>query len=374
VALIDLPPVEYVSEDVTQTLNNLVAVYQGLTERTLYPADPVRLFLQSIAVIIVQQRTLINLTGRANLLRYAPTAVLDHMGAFTETPRLQATPATTTVRFTLSAPQLSAVSIPAGTRVSTQGDPKRYFATAQYAEITAGNLTVDASANCTELGAAGNGYLAGQINQIVDPIAFVASAANLTTSAGGSDVEGDDAYRERIHTAPEAFSVAGPSGAYEHLAKTAAPDIIDVSVTSPAACEVLVVPLLKDGVIPGTEVLQAVEDILNDRTKRPLTDQVTVAAPTSMSYNVTLTYWIKAEDGPDATAIQAAVTAAVSDFILWQKSKMGRSINPSELIRRVMVAGAYRVNVLSPTFTAIGPTEIAVAGTVSATYGGLVDD
>ncbi|MGO4375370.1 baseplate J/gp47 family protein, partial [Paenibacillus sp. MCAF20] len=213
-ALIDLPDIEYVSDDVTTTLNNMIIAYEAISGRTVYPGDPVRLFLLSLASIIVQQRSLINLTAKQNLLRYASSDILDHMGAFADTDRLPASQAAVTLRFTLSAPQTSAVTIPAGTRASTASDPKRYFATSSLAQIAAGLMSVDVLALCTEAGTLGNNYVAGQINQIVDPIAFVASVINLSSSSGGADIEDDEAYRERIRSAPESFSVAGPSGAY----------------------------------------------------------------------------------------------------------------------------------------------------------------
>jgi phage-related baseplate assembly protein len=373
-ALIDLPGIDYVSEDVNETLNNMITVVEALLGRSLLPADPLRLFLQSQAALVVQQRTLINKVAKANLLRYAPSDVLDEMGYFTETTRLPATAAKTTVRFTLSAAQSFAVSIPTGTRVCNEGDPKRYFATTEYAEVPAGATTIDVPVTCTEAGALGNGYKPGQLNQLVDPIAYIASVTNVTESEGGTDEESDDAYRERIRTAPEAFSVAGPVGAYQYLAKTASSAIIDVAVDSPADGEVVVVPLLTGGEIPGAEILAAVEAIVNDKTRRPLTDKVTVTAPSAVSYNINLTYWVAQDQAADVTAIQAAVTSAIGDYVLWQKSRLGRGINPSELIRRVMAAGAYRVNVTSPVYTAIGDAEVAVAGAVTATYGGLADD
>ena len=68
------------------------------------------------------------------------------------------------------------------------------------------------------------------------------------------------------------------------------------------------------------------------------------------------------------------VAAAVDDYILWQKSKIGRDINPSELTRRMVNAGAKRVAITHPAFAAAGQYEVAVCGTRSVTYGGLEDD
>ncbi|MGO4373484.1 baseplate J/gp47 family protein, partial [Paenibacillus sp. MCAF20] len=166
----------------------------------------------------------------------------------------------------------------------------------------------------------------------------------------------------------------GPSGAYKHWAKSASASIVDVAVYSPAPCEVAVVPLLEGGEIPAQGLLDLVDAAVNDRTRRPLSDLVTVEAPAAVSYNVSFTYWVLQERIGELAAIQARVTEAVDGYILWQKSKLSRDINPSELITRIMQAGAHRVNVTSPTFAEIDYNEVAVAGTVSATYGGLTDD
>jgi len=373
-ALVDLPEIEFVDPDVERYANNMITVVEGILGRKLYPGDPLRLFLLSEAALKVQMLAAINQVAKSNYLRYARGTVLDHMGAFTETPRMPATYATTTLRVTLSAAQPTVIPIPIGTRVSNEGDPKVYFETTELVEIPVGILTANVPARAVQPGASGNGFLPGQLNQIVDPLPFVKSIVNITESAGGADVESDDAYRQRIRQAPESFSVAGPTGAYEYWAKSANSAIVDVSVTSPAPTEVLIVPLLAGGEIPGQEVLDAVRTAVSADNRRPLTDLVTVAAPTVVNYDVTLTYWINRDSSADAVAIQAAVTQAINDFVLWQKSKLGRAVNPSELIGRIMRAGAYRVEVTSPVYTAVGDTSVAIAGTITATYGGLVDD
>ncbi|MDQ0114349.1 baseplate assembly protein [Paenibacillus harenae] len=373
-ALIDLSDIEFVSDDVTTTLNNLITTYEAISSRTVYPGDPVRLFLLTLASIIVQQRALINLTAKQNLLKYASGLMLDHMGAFSDTGRLPASSAAVNLRFTLSAPQTSAVTIPAGTRASTTSDPKRYFATTTLTQIAPGTMSADVLALCTEAGMLGNGFVAGQINQIVDPIAYVASVTNFSGSSGGADLEDDEAYRERIRSAPESFSVAGPSGAYKHWAKSASASIVDVAVFSPAACEVVVVPLLEGGEIPGQGVLDLVNAAINDRTRRPLSDLVTVQAPTAVSYTVSFTYWVSVDRQGELADIQTRVNTAVSAYVLWQKSKLGRNINTSELTARVMQAGAHRVSITSPLFAEIAYNEVAVASGVTSTYGGLTDD
>lgn len=372
--LTDLPDIEFISVDAAETQNNIIAIYEGLTERTLYPGDPVRLFLTSLAQIIVQQRVLINHTAKQNLLRYAANGKLDNMGARSDVQRLPATPARTTLSFQLSATFSAAVNIPAGTRVGLDDGSDLYFATTDALEIPAGSTSGTVTAECTIPGGIGNGFTVGQINVIIDPLPFVQSASNTTVTAGGADQETDDAYRERIHIAPESFSVAGPDGAYRFWSASANQLIVDVSIKSPTPGVVEIIPLLQGGALPDEEILSAVDDICSDEDIRPLTDNVIVRGPNVYDYDVELTYWINKEDVASVAAIQAAVESAVQAYVLWQKSRLGRDINPSELIRRVMQAGAYRVDTGGLSYYEVNYDTVAVAQSVTVTYGGLADD
>lgn len=373
-SLTDLPDIQFINVDANETQNNIVSIYEALTDRTLYPGDPVRLFLTSLAQIIVQQRVLINYNAKQNLLRYAAGGILDNIGARSNVTRLPATPARTTLSFQLSASLTSAVNIPAGTRVGLNDGSDLYFATKEALEIPAGSTSGTVQAECTLAGKIGNGFTTGQVNIIIDPLPFVQSASNTTVTEGGADKETDDAYRERIHIAPESFSVAGPDGAYRFWAASANQLIVDVEVKSPTPGVVEIIPLLQGGEIPGQEILDAVNDICSDENIRPLTDNVTVRAPKVNDFDVELTYWINKDDVASVSIIQAAVESAVQAYALWQKSRLGRDINPSELIRRVMQAGAYRVDAGGLSYQEIAYDTVAVARITSINYGGLADD
>ncbi|MFY0545445.1 baseplate assembly protein [Brevibacillus sp. H7] len=366
-----LPDINFVDTDPNAIVNEIIAGYEALTGKKLFPADPVRLFLLAIGNLIVQQRVLINLSAKQNLLRYATDGFLDHLGARVETPRIEAKKSQVTVRFTLSTVRPDAVTVPLGTRVSPDG--QIFFATIEPTAIPSGALYADVLCECTQAGEIGNGFLPGQINIIVDPFQWLASVSNTTESTGGAEMESDEQYRQRIYLAPESFSVAGPDGAYEFWAKTADTNIIDVAVSSPSAGTVEIRPLMKDGALPTQTVLDAVLEKCSDKKVRPLTDQVTVLAPAQVTYNIDFTYWIGKENESNAASIQAAVNTSVADYQVWQRSKLGRDINPSELTRRLLNAGAKRVQITSPAFTALTRTQVAKEGTVTVAYGGVED-
>lgn len=376
----DLPDIDFVTADKDAVQSVILSIYKSVTGRQLAQGDPVRLFVLVITNVVILLLNKINETGRQNLLKYADGINLDHIGILVGVSRIPAAGASTTVRATLSAPRSTITTIPAGTRI-TAGD-NIFFATVGDIVILAGQTTATGPANCTTTGAGGNGYVAGELNTIVDPVPYVASIVNITTSQGGSDTEDDNRYRERIHNAPESFSCAGASGAYEFFAKKASTTIADVKVVSPAPGDVVIYPLLENGVLPEQEILSAVVAMCNQTHVRPLTDHVSAQTPGQKSYNINLTYYVNYADQTHASVIQQNVDKAVNEYVVWQRSAMGRDINPSELIRRVMEAGAKRVVVTAPVYTAVKngsdadayAVEIAVLGSKTVTYGGIEDE
>ncbi|WP_196590604.1 baseplate J/gp47 family protein [Pectinatus frisingensis] len=366
-----LPDITFAQSDPDVIETSVIEIYESLTGRTLAKADPVRLFLLSLAALIVQQRVIIDTAAKQNLLAYAKDEYLDHIGILVGTDRLQSAAATTTLQYTLSAKREQVTIIPAGKR-STPGNDV-YFATNADLAIQAGELTGAISATCTQKGIVGNDFAIGEINKIVDNIPFVETVVNTTKSEGGSDTEINDAYRARIHEAPEKFSTAGPDGAYEYHTKEVSTLISDVSVDSPAPGEVVVTALLSDGKSPGQELLDAITTALNDRRVRPLTDKVTVSPPEEVKYNITVKYWIDRDDSTNAVAIQAAVNAAVAEYAAWQKTKLGRDINPTELAYRIRAAGAKRAEITEPIYTAIKKAQVAISDSVAVSFGGLED-
>ena len=340
---------------------------------TLERSSVHRMELYAAAAQIYQAMQYIDRQGKQSILKYSYSDFLDNLAIFKGVTRNPATPATTTLRFTLSAERDTATGIPQGTRVSTAG--AIYFATDVYAEIPAGATTVDVPATCTVAGTDGNGFAAGELATIVDPIPYVASVTNTTATEGGAEIESDDDLAERVFLAPGAYSTAGPEDGYLYHAKAYSAAIGDVVATSnQAAGTVDIVFIMADGSTPGEEMIEGLEGYLQGKTIRPMTDLVRVAAPQEVTYTINLTYYINRSDSAKAVTIQAAVAQAVADYQTWQRA-IGRDINPSQLVRMIMDAGAKRVTVTAPTYTAVDATKVsAIQGDAVISYGGLEDD
>ena len=104
-----------------------------------------------------QQRSLIDFSGKQNLLRYAQDGFIQNLAALLGVVQNEARAAVTTIEFTISAALPNATLIPAGTRV-TPGN-KIFFATQDDVEIPAGELRTKVLAKCTQIGNIGNGFL-----------------------------------------------------------------------------------------------------------------------------------------------------------------------------------------------------------------------
>ncbi len=368
----DLTDIAFCDADAATVKAEIIKQYETISGRTLADGDPVRLFLLAIASELILQRNLINFAGKMNLLAYATGDYLNHIGVLLDVIRIPASAAETTLTFTLSTDEVGVV-IPAGTRV-TNKDETAYFATDEALSIPAGTTTGTVAASCLETGSGGNGFSVGELNKIVDPVAYVDAVTNTTVTAGGADTEDDENFRERIHQAPEKFSNAGSYGAYEYWAKTANAEIADVFVTSPTPGVVNIYPLLDGGAIPEQEILDDVYAVCNADKVRPLTDKVEVLAPDVLHYGIEVSYKIAKTNAANASAIQSAVNAAVAEYAAWQKAKLGRDLDPSKLCSLMVKAGAAKVDVTSPEITVIGNAKIATAENVSVTYQGVDDE
>ena len=361
-------------EDVlTQMINDYQSKYKEITNKTvsLAKADPHRLIMYACAVQIYQAMQYADYAGKASFLKYARGEYLDNLVAIRGIQRQQATPATTTLQFSLSEPIASVVGIPAGTRATNGNDV--FFATDEYVEIKAGETSVSVSATCTEEGSAGNNFEVGEFGTIVNSLPYVVAVTNTTKTFGGADIEDDDSLKERAYEIQNSYSTAGPTGAYAYFVKEIDQSISDVVIRSDTPGVVKVI-FVTDSGIPDPALIQKVADVLEDRDIRPLTDKVEVSAPASHTYDVDLTYYISSSEKASVTSIQENIAAAVNSYNAWQTGKIGRDINPSYLVQKIMEAGAKRTVIIAPEFTALDNGTIAKTGTVTVKYGGLEDD
>lgn len=378
-SVFDLPDVSFIDSDtVDAMMQRLVTNYEKRYEEitgtavSLGAADPMRILLYAIALDLFQTEEYVDRAGKQDLLKYSYGAFLDNLAANRSVTRNPASAAVTTMRFTASEIKEYVLAVPEGIRV-TNGNGI-YFKTVEYTEIPAGAEYVDVAAVCTETGIEGNDLLPGQINVLVDPLPYIKSVENVTTSDGGAAEESDASLAERVYLAPSSYSVAGPSDAYSFWAKTYNAGIGSVKPTTPQPGYVDLYILMADGTLPEDEMVDGLQDFIRREDIRPMTDLVTVKRPGVVPFGINLTYYVRESDKAKAVTIQQEVEAAVADYVAWQTTEIDRDITPDDLVRRVIAAGAKRVELSSPSFTVVNETEVAQCSSRSVSYGGLEDD
>ena len=349
-------------------VERLVTGVEDQLGEPLYPGDERRLFLEALAPVIVQIINETNDACRQRLLRYARNEVIDALGERMQVERLAPTAAKTTLRFSLAEARDRSTFIPQGTRATPDGTC--HFATTSAATIPAGQTYVDISAECTEGGAAYNGYGIGAIATITDLIPYVAGVTNLDETHGGDDGEpqdsggeGDERYRERVRLAPAKLSTAGPQASYIYHAMSASPLITDVNaINDHEAGTVELIIMTADG-DPSGDVIKAVEAACNSESVRPLNDKLIVSGPERVSYDVEIKYYTTADTEQAAVASIEGAGGALDQFNEWQQLKIGRDINPDKL-RALCLApssgtGAIRIEITAPTFTKLTEKQLA---------------
>lgn len=372
------PEYQFVDTCADELASLLVQGYEQLTGGTAKPGSPERVFIQWVASIVTHERVLMNYTGNQNIPSRAEGENLDALAElFYIRQRPQAKAAGCTQRFHISEPQLSAILVPAGTRVTSPGGLT--WETVRDVYINIGETYADVQMRCQTLGAVGNGYTPGQLNTMVDVYDYYSETENITQSDGGADAATDEEFYQLMRASMDAYSCAGAKGSYEYFAKQVSTEIADVIANSPEPGVVKLYVLMDDGTLATDEIKAAVLAACSADDVRPLTDQVFVEDAEPVEYNIDFTYYTQTGSGKSAAEIQAAVDAAVQNYVRWQAGKLGRDINPSALIGLLMQTGIKRVELREPLFTVLrddsrSVPQVGRAGEITVISGGYEDE
>lgn len=358
---------QFIEYESTQIKNELLSDYKKMTEREVAPGSAEYDFISWCAYREIVIRSLINYAGLQNLVNYADLPGLKEIGVMLRVPYSYATPARTTIRYTFSKAFTEVINIPQGNRVSVNGV---YFLAKDNLELKIGEEYVDVISECDQNGVIGNGYLPGEINSIVDPLAFLESAINITESNAGTDDENIEVYREKLKNGPGGFSIAGPDEAYRYHTLVAYKNVVDSYITTvPGTGIVKIYPLVIGG-IPKTEEVEVIQHYFNSTPSiKPLTDKIEVIAPRAVEYNINVKYWIL-EGNKEVEKIKRLIEDAVLKYRDWQKDSLGRDITPDYLICEMVKAGAKRVQIISPIFTPVAEEEVAINRDLVISYQG----
>lgn len=341
---------DFIERDAAGIVSELVVDLEARTGKTLYPAQPERLMIDFMAYRESLLRAAVQDAASLNLVRFSRGEILDELATDRGMARLPAFAAGCLLTFRVPVALPTAIPIPVGTVVST-GDGAVSVATRSAATLTAGCLSVSVAASALEVGTTGNGYVAGQINQLVSILPgapATLSVANADTSNGGADAETDERLRQRLLLAFDSYSVGGPVPAYRVLAMNQHPDVIDVGVVSHQPGEVTLYPLQSGGPA-GPTVIDAVLTGVADEQVRVLCDTIRAAPPVTVGYAVRATLTLHPGDRADdiLPKARAAVRARADQLA----SRLAGEIVPSQF-NAVLQTLVHRVELSEPGYLA----------------------
>ena len=185
--------------------------------------------------------------------------------------------------------------------------------------------------------------------------------------------ETDDRFRRRIQLAPEAFSVAGPEGAYQYHALTVAPWARDVSAISRRP-GVVRVTVLKEGTDPTPTLAEreVVRLHLRNEAIRPLTDVVEVMAPAIRRTRIVAKLTLC--PGPDGQLVRQRAFAAVTTWV--EKNRMlGMNLRRSALYAALHQEGVHSVDLMSPAEDLVlDVTEVYAVDAIEVSVGAVRDE
>lgn len=363
--------IEQIQQEMIEDYEYAYEQYTG-REMILYPANERRLEINIVAGQIYQMYERMNYFFRRNFIRYMEDTDLENWGANFGYSIPDAKAATVTLEFSVNDPLTFDVTIPAGIR-ATSGD-NVFFVTKQIVKILAGEMSVMVMSECSDKGESGNGYAIGQINTIADPIPYLSSVRNVDVSVGGEDRISGDTLKEQLLLWLSSFSTAGPEGAYNYWIKSYSTDIVDVKSMNfqDHDATVNIYILLKDGTLPDQNYLSAIHQYLDDLGNFPDTDKINLYAPEVVYYDLDVTYYISKSLRDNETELREMIEEAISSYVSYQCSGIGRDIDPGVLVEYTRAAGAKRVSVTSPAgFEKTKKYQIAICRNKTITYGGL---
>jgi len=227
--------------------------------------------------------------------------------------------------------------------------------------VTSGTVVVDVV--CLTAGDTGN-MLSGETLTIVTPIAGITSDGLVEPDGitGGSDVEGLEAWRERILAKIQNPPRGGNATDYEFWAKEITgvtrvwvyENYLGVGTVSVAFVRDNDTPTL----FPSAGEIADVADYIE--TVRPLTADVTVFAPTDSPLNFTINI------SPDTAAIRAAVQAELEDLLL-RVSEPGGTIYLSQIREAISsAAGEIDSDVTVPSADVVATAgQLKTMGTIT---------
>ena len=330
----DNTELHYIAYDPEAMWTDMMMAYIEAGGDVLYPGDEKEILLRGVQQILFLAFAGVDNALRMDTLRYALRDYLDIYGQKRNCYRIEAAAATATVQITFGATG-EVRTIPAGTPLTQDGET--LFTLVEDVAQTGYAGTATAEIICSRTGSVGNGLLSGAEMQFLIPQDGVISVFCTVSASGGKEREDDETYRERIRVYGLTRLTTGPETQYEAMAMEVTNEILDANAINLGGGNVGIYLLLKSET-GADAILQEVADRLNGESVRPLTDNVTVARATPVTYTLNIQYSVS----PQSNA-ESALAAALQEYQKWQDQTIGQTFNPDKLMALLYQAGAIRV-------------------------------
>ena len=324
----------YVTYDADEMWSKMTDAYIDASGHALYAGNEKEMMLRAVQQILMQAFAGMDNGIKMATVRYAVRDYLELVGEERYCPYLDARPAASTVTITFRSTGVTE-TIPAGEALTADGVV--LYTLDEAVEDTGAARSVTAAVTCSKSGAAGNALLSGAQMQFILQHDGVESVVCASDASWGQDAEDYEAYRERIRTQGPANVTTGTADGYRSRAMAVSSVILDAAPLRTAAGSVCCYLLLDDE-SGSAALIAAVEDALNPQSERPLTDNVSAALATKVTYTLN----VKCYASP-GTSINSAAEEAVAAYRTWQDQAIGRAFNPDKLKSMLYEAGAARV-------------------------------
>ena len=220
-----------------------------------------RNLVEAIGRKTYELRFLIDDMKRVAFPQYSRNNYLDLIGAEHDCTRDPAKSATGTLTFQLAEAKTYDIALPAGTIITTEDDAIE-VQTTEGVILTAGNTSINASAEAVNAGEDGN-VLPGTLTVIADPIEDL-SVTNAAAFENGVEAESNDSYKQRIMEAEQA-KVVGSIAWYKSKIENVS-GVHDAKVINNPLGELYNVKIVVNGDIKPTldDVINAVIALFED--------------------------------------------------------------------------------------------------------------
>lgn len=181
--------------------------------------------------------------------------------------------------------------------------------------------------------------------------------------------ESDNDFKRRIQLSFEAFTTAGSEASYIFHGLSADGQVADITPLSPSAGVVEIYVLARTGNgLADSALLTKVENALNAKTIRPLTDNVQVFSVEVVNFVVVAELILF--NGPDESLVLTNAQTELDSYLLASRSN-GIDITISGLHHALHQSGVQKVNLISPSADVVVQShQVANCTSTTLTVGG----